>query len=62
MTPYLPAEIAAELFIPRFRNRPPLPILFVGHFNDPRAAQCRPVAQQRCLDRLVVERLVQVGG
>lgn len=38
---------------------PPVPIVVIGHFDDPRAAQCRPEARQLCLDRLVLERIVQ---
>jgi hypothetical protein len=38
---------------------PPVPIVVTGHFDDPRAAQCRPEARQLCLDRLVLERVVE---
>lgn len=36
---------------------PPVPIVVVGHFDDPRAAACRPAFRQLCLDRLVIERV-----
>jgi hypothetical protein len=37
---------------------PPIAIVARGHFDDPRAADCRPEARQRCLDRLVLDRIV----
>jgi len=36
---------------------PPVPIVVIGHFDDPRAALCLADSQQLCLDRLVVERV-----
>ncbi|MEO8570241.1 MAG: hypothetical protein ABI553_00950 [Chloroflexota bacterium] len=38
---------------------PPVPIVVIGHFNDPRAADCQPSARQLCRDRLVVDRIVE---
>jgi hypothetical protein len=35
----------------------PVPIVVVGHFDDPLAAECRPEARQLCLDRLVVDKI-----
>jgi hypothetical protein len=35
-----------------------VPIVVVGHFNDPRAADCRPEAKELCRDRLVLDRVV----
>jgi hypothetical protein len=35
----------------------PVPIVVVGHFDDPLAADCRPEARQTCLDRLVVDKI-----
>ena len=35
--------------------RAPIPITVVGHFDDPRAAACRPEARAVCADRLVVD-------
>lgn len=37
---------------------PPVPILVLGHFDDPRAAQCRPAARALCEDRFVIDELV----
>jgi hypothetical protein len=37
---------------------PPVPIVVVGHFDDPRAVDCRPEAVQLCKDRLVIDRIV----
>ena len=37
---------------------PPVPIVVVGHFDDPRAADCRPVTRQLCKERLVLDRIV----
>jgi hypothetical protein len=39
----------------------PVPIIVVGHFDDPRAADCRAEARQLCRDRLVLDRIVQLG-
>jgi len=36
----------------------PVPIVVTGHFDDPRAAACRPEARQGCLDRFVLDRVV----
>lgn len=38
-------------------RRPPVPIVVVGHFDDPRAADCRGEARQLCLDRFVIDRV-----
>jgi hypothetical protein len=37
---------------------PPVAIVIRGHFDDPRASDCRPEARQLCLDRLVVDRIL----
>ena len=34
---------------------PPVPIVVRGHFDDPRAANCRPAAIEACRDRLIVD-------
>ena len=41
------------------RRYPPVPIIVLGHFDDPRSEDCRPVARQRCRDRLVIDLIVQ---
>jgi hypothetical protein len=38
---------------------PPVPIVAVGHFDDPLAAKCRPAERQLCRDRLVLDDVVQ---
>ena len=66
LTPYVPQDVAgadqlfriAHVRMPGFA---PVPITVIGHFEDPRAADCRAQARQLCLDRLVVERIVQLG-
>ena len=62
LTPYLSTdtlgtELMAGLSGDR-RRYPPIPIVFEGHFGDPRAADCRPEARQLCLDRFVVDRIL----
>lgn len=64
LSPYVANELEgiADLFglpIVNGQRYPPVPILVVGHFDDPRAAQCRAAARQICLDRLVVDRIVE---
>jgi hypothetical protein len=63
LTPYLDQKVAgiqALFSLPRVNDQrfPPVPIIVAGHFDDPRAAECRPKARQLCLDRLVVDRVV----
>jgi len=63
LTPYVGDVTGGQaLFNEPFINGqrfPPVPIVVVGHFDDPRAADCRPVARQLCKDRLVLDRIVQ---
>jgi hypothetical protein len=66
LTPYLSGDVAgaANLFkLPIINGQrfPPVPIVVVGHFNDPRAVKCRPIARKLCRDRLVIDRIVQFG-
>lgn len=63
LSPFFSSDLAGidDLFgLPRINGQqyPPVPITVVGHFDDPRAAECGPQAQQLCLDRLVLERIV----
>jgi hypothetical protein len=37
---------------------PPVPIVMVGHFDDPRAVECPPTMRPRCADRFVLDRIV----
>ncbi len=62
LTPYFPEGLArlGELFslpIINGQRYPPVPIVVIGHFDDPLAAACRPERRQTCLDRLVVDRI-----
>jgi len=36
----------------------PVPIVVIGHFDDPLAAKCGSAARQACLDRFVIDRIV----
>lgn len=40
----------------------PTAVVLVGHFDDPRAADCRAEVRQTCLDRFVVEKVAWVEG
>ena len=59
LTPYVPDALYAQLALQPANGQPypPVPIVAVGHFDDPRAADCRPEARQLCLDRFVVDRI-----
>ena len=61
LTPWLPEDIKRTLFSLPFITRlqyPPIPIVVIGHVDDPRAADCNDSFRQICLDRFVVEQLV----
>jgi hypothetical protein len=64
LTPYLDQHIdrAREMFslpIINGQRYPPIPIVVLGHFDDPRAADCRSTARNLCRDRLVVDEIIQ---
>ena len=64
LSPWVSGEVEGVdgLFgLPRINGQqyPPVPIVVVGHFDDPRAAQCRPENHQLCLNRLVIDRIVE---
>ena len=40
----------------------PTPVVFLGHFNDQRAAGCRPADQGACRQRFVVDQVPWVNG
>jgi len=66
LTPFVASDVegADELFRIAHVRMPgfsPVPITVIGHFDDSGAADCRPQYRQLCLDRLVVERIVQLG-
>lgn len=56
LTPWLPETIRDKyvLLVPHAAG----PIAVTGHFDDPRAVDCRPAAKQMCMDRLVVDTVV----
>jgi hypothetical protein len=63
LTPWIPngldgADALFGLPIINGQQYPPVPIVVVGHFDDPQAAQCNPAKRQLCLDRLVLEQIV----
>jgi hypothetical protein len=63
LTPFVENELpgSAALFslpIVNGQRFPPVPIVVIGHFDDPRAADCRPEATEICRDRLVIDRIV----
>jgi hypothetical protein len=60
LTPWMPESIAQRLVVPPVGDFsfPPVPIVVVGHFDDPRAADCRPEARELCRDRLVIDSIV----
>jgi hypothetical protein len=62
LTPFIPNDLPGSeglYSLPRINGERYLlvPIVVVGHFDDQRAAQCRPAATQLCLDRLVVDKI-----
>lgn len=62
LTPFVDDALARRLFTLPFINGqhyPPVPIVVVGHFDDPRADDCEPDARQLCRDRLVVDEIVE---
>jgi hypothetical protein len=48
------------MVLPRPQNRPfpPVPIIARGHFDDPRAQDCRPEARDLCRNRFVIEEVI----
>lgn len=62
LTPWIPNEPWATQLVGlqpvNGQPFPPVPIVVLGHLDDPRAADCRPKARQLCLDRFVIDSLV----
>ena len=48
--------------LPRLGGSIPLPVVFIGHFDDIRAAGCQPENRPSCLDRFVVTVVAWVDG
>jgi hypothetical protein len=61
LTPFLTDDEARRVAQPMVsgQQHPPVPIVVIGHFDDPRAADCQPTARPLCRDRLVVDRIVE---
>jgi len=61
LTPFVDEALAERLDLPRINGQrhPQVPIVVVGHFDDRRAADCRPEFRQRCRDRLVLDEIVE---
>jgi hypothetical protein len=60
LTPWMPDAIVEQLVLQPVGDfsLPPTPIVVVGHFDDPRAADCRLEARQLCRDRLVIDSIL----
>jgi len=62
LTPWVPSDAdQRRLFAQTPVNDqfwPPVPIVVVGHFDDPKAADCPKSARQLCLDRFVIDQVV----
>lgn len=59
--PHVEGDIERRLFTIRLHGdlyHRPIPIVAIGHFDDPGAALCRPEARTRCADRFVLDELV----
>lgn len=48
--------------LPENGDSVPTPVVFIGHFDDPRAQGCQPVDHQACLDRFVVTAVAWANG
>lgn len=62
LTPFVDEALAEPLFtLPYIHGQPypPVPIVVIGHFDDPRTADCQPEARQLCRDRLVIDQIVE---
>ena len=51
-----------EPISPQRGDSVPIPVAFIGHFDDARAVGCRPENHQLCLDRLVVTVVAWADG
>jgi hypothetical protein len=61
LTPWIPDGIDARLFglpIVNGQQYTPVPIVVIGHIDDPRASECAADQRQVCLDRFVIDQLV----
>jgi hypothetical protein len=61
LTPWIPDGIDAVLFglpIVNDQKYTPVPIVVIGHIDDPRASECSADERQKCLDRFVIDEIV----
>jgi hypothetical protein len=61
ITPFVEDSLARRLVsLPFVHGQwyPPVPVVVRGHVNDPRAAECRPIARELCRDRLVIDEII----
>jgi len=64
LTPWFPPKFASVLLASTLttdKGNVPVPITVVGHFDDPRAADCRPTAREACANRFVIEDVLSIG-
>ncbi len=63
LTPFIPATVLATppygplLFADGGEQRAPVYTMFLGHFDDPRAADCPAPSRDECADRFVVDEI-----
>lgn len=61
LTPWIPEALASRLFqlpIVNEQRYTPVPIVVIGHIDDPRASDCAAEFLQTCLDRFVIDEIV----
>ena len=62
LTPWVPStpEMTPLFSLPFVNDQfwPPVPIVVTGHFDDPKARECRKEARQLCQDRFVLDHIV----
>jgi len=59
LTPWFAStEVRTSLFAMPDQHWTPVPIVVIGHFDDPKADLCRQEARQLCLDRFVIDQVV----
>jgi hypothetical protein len=60
LTPFITNDLAQRLVLPPVGDTPfpPVPIVVAGHFDDPRAADCRQEAMDVCRNRFVIDEIL----
>jgi len=59
LTPWVPDGLWPQLQDVG-RETPPVPIVVLGHLDDPRAENCRPEAVKLCRDRFVIDAVIEL--